>query len=49
MRTFLNLGLKEAKELVEKSPCLLKKGVKKSEAEEFAEKLKKVGCEVKFT
>lgn len=38
------MGLKEAKELVEKSPCLLKKGVKKAEAEEFIEKLKKLNC-----
>ncbi|CAI9778448.1 unnamed protein product [Fraxinus pennsylvanica] len=38
-----DLGLKEAKELVEKAPTLLKKGVPKEEAEKIIEKMKGVG------
>ncbi|KAF6155466.1 hypothetical protein GIB67_019992 [Kingdonia uniflora] len=43
VRTFTNLGLKEAKDLVEKAPALLKQGVTKEEANEIIEKLKAVG------
>lgn len=43
VRTFTALGLKEAKELVEKTPCILKKGVSKEEAEQIIEKVKAVG------
>lgn len=39
------LGLKEAKELVERSPCVLKVGVYKEEAEEMVEKLKAIGAQ----
>lgn len=44
VRTFTNLGLKEAKELVEKAPIVLKSGVGKEEAEQIVEKLKSVGA-----
>lgn len=44
VRTFTSLGLKEAKELVEKLPAVLKKGVGKEEAEQMIEKLKAVGA-----
>jgi large subunit ribosomal protein L7/L12 len=44
VRTFTNLGLKEAKDLVEKAPTLLKKGVTKEEAESIIAKLKEVGA-----
>jgi len=44
VRTFTSLGLKEAKDLVEKSPTLLKKGVTKEEAEGIIAKLKEVGA-----
>ena len=37
--TFTDLGLKEAKDLVEKSPTLLKKGVTKEEAETIIAKM----------
>ncbi|KAI6702902.1 hypothetical protein NL676_012038 [Syzygium grande] len=40
VRTFTNLGLKEAKDLVEKAPVLLKQGVTKEEANDIMEKLK---------
>ncbi|KAL1358948.1 hypothetical protein HN51_004173 [Arachis hypogaea] len=43
VRTFTNLGLKEAKDLVEKVPAVLKQGVTKEEANEIIEKLKAVG------
>ncbi|XP_008780881.2 50S ribosomal protein L7/L12-like [Phoenix dactylifera] len=46
VRTFTDLGLKEAKELVEKTPVVLKKGVTKEEAEAIAAKLKQVGATV---
>jgi len=42
------LGLKEAKEMVEKAPIIIKKGLKLTEANEIKEKLIKVGCEVTF-
>ncbi|KAK1324973.1 hypothetical protein QJS10_CPA01g01301 [Acorus calamus] len=43
VRAFTNLGLKEAKELVEKAPVLLKQGITKEEASEIIEKLKSAG------
>ncbi|KAL3527150.1 hypothetical protein ACH5RR_011806 [Cinchona calisaya] len=46
VRACTDLGLKEAKDLVEKAPTLLKKGVSKEEAEKIVEKLKAVGAKV---
>jgi large subunit ribosomal protein L7/L12 len=46
VRTFTDLGLKEAKDLVEKAPTLLKKGVTKEEAESIIAKMKEVGAKV---
>ncbi|GJU95729.1 ribonuclease H-like domain-containing protein [Tanacetum coccineum] len=46
VRSFTDLGLKEAKELVEKAPTLLKKGVSKDEAEKIIEKMKGIGAKV---
>eukprot|EP00249_Psilotum_nudum_P016274 c25756_g1_i1 orf=483-1229(-) len=46
VRAITSLGLKEAKELVEKPPAILKKGVSKEEAEQIIEKLKAVGATV---
>lgn len=43
MRAITGLGLKEAKELVEGAPSVLKKDVKKDEADEIINKLKEVG------
>lgn len=43
VRTFTSLGLKEAKDMVEKAPVILKQGVTKEEANEIIEKLKAVG------
>ncbi|XP_047312355.1 50S ribosomal protein L7/L12 [Impatiens glandulifera] len=46
VRACTALGLKEAKDLVEKAPSLLKKGVTKDEAETIIAKLKEVGAKV---
>jgi large subunit ribosomal protein L7/L12 len=46
VRGFTDLGLKEAKDLVEKAPTLLKKGVTKDEAENIIDKMKGVGAKV---
>ena len=43
VRAITELGLKEAKDLVEGAPAVLKKGIKKEEAEAIKEKLAKVG------
>ncbi|XP_050256775.1 uncharacterized protein LOC126702159 [Quercus robur] len=43
VRAFTSLGLKEAKELVEKVPVLVKQGVTKEEANEIIEKIKAAG------
>jgi len=46
VRSFTDLGLKEAKELVEKAPAVLKQGVTKEEAEKIIEKMKAIGAKV---
>ncbi|KAH9625923.1 hypothetical protein KSS87_023443 [Heliosperma pusillum] len=46
VRTFTDLGLKEAKDLVEKVPSVLKTGVSKEEGEAIVEKLKLLGATV---
>lgn len=46
IRGFTDLGLKEAKDLVEKAPAVFKKGVSKEEAEQIIEKMKAVGAKV---
>lgn len=46
VRALTNLGLKEAKELVEGVPATLKKNVKKEEAEELKAKLAELGAQV---
>merc|ERR1719362_151131 len=44
VRTLTNLGLKEAKNLVETAPTILMKNVKKADAEELITKLKGIGA-----
>ncbi|CAN4119095.1 unnamed protein product [Withania somnifera] len=46
VRSFTDLGLKEAKDLVEKTPAIFKKGVSKEEAEQIIDKMKAVGAKV---
>ncbi|KAJ7975802.1 50S ribosomal protein L7/L12 [Quillaja saponaria] len=43
VRAFTNLGLKEAKDLVEKAPVILKQGITKEEATDIIEKIKAAG------
>lgn len=44
----LGLGLKDAKELVEKAPVALKENVAKAEADELAKKLTEAGAEIEL-
>lgn len=44
VRSFTDLGLKEANDLVEKAPAILKKGLTKEEAVKMIEKLKELGA-----
>ena len=46
VRELTGLGLKEAKDLVEGAPKVLKEGVGKAEAEEFKKKLEEAGAKV---
>ncbi|XXG65680.1 hypothetical protein AAC387_Pa05g3314 [Persea americana] len=46
VRSFTDLGLKEAKDLVEKTPAVIKRGVSKEEGEQIIEKLKALGAKV---
>lgn len=46
IRSCTDLGLKEAKDLVEKTPAVFKKGLSKEEAEQIIDKIKTVGGKV---
>jgi large subunit ribosomal protein L7/L12 len=46
VRAVTNLGLKEAKDLVEAAPKPIKEGVKKEEAEQIKKKLEEAGATV---
>ena len=48
VRELTNLGLKEAKEVVEGAPKALKEGVSKDEAEELKKKLEEAGAKVEL-
>jgi len=48
VRTITSLGLKEAKELVDGAPKVLKEGVAKSEAEELKKQLEEAGASVEL-
>jgi large subunit ribosomal protein L7/L12 len=48
VKTLLNLGLKEAKDLVDAAPAPLKTGVSKEEAAELKEKLEAAGAQVEI-
>ena len=48
IRNLTQLGLKEAKDLVDGAPKTLKEGVSKAEADEIAAKLKEGGAEVEI-
>jgi len=48
VRTMTNLGLKEAKDIVDAAPKTLKEGVAKEEAEEMKKKLEAAGATVEL-
>ncbi len=48
VREITNLGLKEAKDLVDKAPGVVKNGVSKEEAENIKKKFAEVGAEVEI-
>ncbi|MBP8644516.1 MAG: 50S ribosomal protein L7/L12 [Syntrophobacteraceae bacterium] len=48
VRAITNLGLKEAKDLVEKVPGLVKEGIPKEEAEAIAKQLTEAGATVEI-
>ncbi len=48
VRAITNLGLKEAKDLVEGAPKTLKEGVSKSDAEKFKKQLEAAGAAVEI-
>ncbi len=48
VKTLLNLGLKEAKDLVDAAPTPLKSGVSKEEAADLKEKLEAAGAQVEI-
>lgn len=48
VRVITSLGLKEAKDLVESAPALVKEGVAKAEAEELKKQLEEAGATVEL-
>jgi len=48
VKELMGLGLKEAKDLVEKAPTIVKEGVKSEEAETIKAKLQEAGATVNF-
>lgn len=46
VRAITGLGLKEAKDLVEKAPAELKTGLSKEDCDNFKKQLEEAGCEV---
>ena len=48
IRAIAGLGLKEAKELVEGAPKVVKKGIKREEAEELKAKLEEIGATIEI-
>lgn len=48
VRTITSLGLKEAKDLVEKTPGVVKEGIPKEEAEAIAKQLTEAGATVEI-
>ena len=48
VRASTGLGLKEAKDLVESAPAVMKKGLTKDEAEDLKKKLEEIGGEVEL-
>ena len=48
IRAITGLGLKEAKELVDSAPSVIKEGIEKAEAEDIKKKVEAVGAKVEI-
>lgn len=48
VRELTNLGLKEAKDMVDGAPKPIKEGIKKEEAEEIKKKMEEVGAKIEI-
>lgn len=48
LRALTNLGLKEAKDMIDKTPSVIKEGATKEEAEKIKAKLEEVGAKVEL-
>ena len=48
IKDLMGLGLKEAKELTERTPVILKEGISKTEADEIKVKLDSVGAKIEI-
>ena len=48
VRSITGLGLKDAKGLVDDAPSVIKEGIKKTEADEYAKQLEEAGAKVEF-
>ena len=48
VRAITGLGLKDAKDMVEGAPKVVKEGASKEDADKIAEQLKKAGAEVEI-
>lgn len=48
IKTFMNVGLKEAKEMVEKGPFIIKEDISKDEAEEIKKKFEGLGGQIEI-
>jgi large subunit ribosomal protein L7/L12 len=49
VREITGLGLKEAKDLVEGAPKMIKEGISKADADELKKKLEEAGAKVKLS
>lgn len=48
VRAITGLGLKDAKGLVDDAPSVIKEGIKKTEADEYAKQLEEAGAKAEF-
>ena len=48
VRAITGLGLKDAKGLVDEAPSVIKEGIKKTEADEYAKQLEEAGAKAEF-
>ncbi len=48
VRSITGLGLKDAKGLVDEAPSVIKEGISKTEADEYAKQLEEAGAKIEF-